>query len=120
MGAACLFVSLGTLLTAGCMDPGIVPRLHMQRLGVGPKQKWGDTHTKPPSRRGEKKCSTCEVYRPPRSAHCSVCGNCVANFDHHCPWIGTCVGKRNYRYFLMFCVSTLALSAVVGSLSVAH
>ena len=49
-----------------------------------------------------KYCSACDIYRPPRTIHCGTCGCCIERLDHHCPWIGTCVGKRNYKYFIVF------------------
>ena len=49
-----------------------------------------------------KVCKTCYIVKPFRSHHCNDCGNCIYNFDHHCPWIGGCVGGRNYVYFFTF------------------
>lgn len=53
------------------------------------------------------KCKTCNIYRPPRSFHCSDCQACIEVHDHHCPWVGTCVAKRNHRFFLCFGFFTL-------------
>ena len=50
-------------------------------------------------------CTTCRLMRPPRAFHCNDCGRCVEIHDHHCPWVGTCIGYRNARYFSYFLMS---------------
>ena len=34
-----------------------------------------------------------------------MCDCCVRGFDHHCLWLGTCIGERNYLYFQMYVLS---------------
>lgn len=39
--------------------------------------------------------------------HCEYCNVCCEEYDHHCPWVGKCIGKYNCVLFNWFIYSTI-------------
>ena len=93
--------------TIGLEDPLAVPlpRIVRVRNGTDLKVKW---------------CDTCGTYRPPRSSHCRVCDNCVENIDHHCTFLNTCIGRRNYFSFFAFLLTSIFSCFLAIVFSVLH
>ncbi|XP_045621015.1 palmitoyltransferase ZDHHC18 isoform X1 [Procambarus clarkii] len=134
-GALLFIFVMSSLFHTSFTDPGIIPRatadeaiytekqIEVPNSGNGPRLR-------PPPRTKEivvngvtvklKYCFTCKIFRPPRASHCSICDNCVERFDHHCPWVGNCVGRRNYRYFYLFIISLAFLCVFIFSCVIAH
>jgi hypothetical protein len=68
----------------------------------------------------ERYCKTCHIIRPPKTSHCSFCDHCVMNFDHHCFFVGNCIGERNEKNFYIFLLFGTLLGLFVFILSICH
>ncbi|OMJ71578.1 hypothetical protein SteCoe_30171 [Stentor coeruleus] len=59
-------------------------------------------------------CMSCCLEQPVRAKHCKICKKCVHRYDHHCSWLGNCIGERNYFYYYVYLISqSLELSLAV-------
>lgn len=47
-------------------------------------------------------CGECVVDIPIRAKHCKYCNKCIATYDHHCDWVGNCIGEKNKLLFITF------------------
>ena len=54
-------------------------------------------------------CMYCKTIVTEDCKHCRACDKCIVGFDHHCMWLGACVGVKTYRLFFVFTVTTLFL-----------
>ncbi|KAF1873759.1 hypothetical protein Lal_00027797 [Lupinus albus] len=103
----------------------------MLRLG----QSWWQTcirdHQSERGRAPTAMWSSCQhfiVYRvinanfedPPRAKHCHDCDKCVLQFDHHCVWLGNCIGQGNHCLFWWYLCEETALCLWTGVLYISY
>ena len=90
-----LFLSVFILyLLAILKNPGIVPR----KFFVSEEEDLEN-----------RDCYDCDFCRRIRNGkedirHCWECDICIRGLDHHCIWMGKCIGKNNLRLFYGFIV----------------
>lgn len=112
VGCVLLILTLLLMVAVSVSNPGFIPRqsayfstgpigaLPLSSLSIEPS-KYLEIPVNGVQIR-MKFCKSCSLLRPPRTSHCGTCGVCVERFDHHCPWVGNCIGKKNYGLFLTF------------------
>mmetsp|Transcript_21019 Transcript_21019/g.40213 ORF Transcript_21019/g.40213 Transcript_21019/m.40213 type:complete len:234 (-) Transcript_21019:154-855(-) len=100
-------LSAEALLRCALTDPGILQPHPRAPGGAGsPKQYMPSP--------GDRRCSACDISQPKGSMHCEFCRICVMGWDHHCPWMGKCIGDANLQEFYAFlCCSLSSLAYIV-------
>ena len=77
------------------INPGI-PKYDEDAILGKPREKFGF-------------CKKCGIWIniEDNTSHCYDCDVCYEGLDHHCPWTGKCIAKRNSTSFYIFIASIL-------------
>ena len=111
------------MIKCNTSDPGMMPKMKSSKIKTRIILNGNQTHLVE-----LKFCATCCIMKPPgcsptsdhRTVHCSVCDSCILEFDHHCPWLSTCIGKHNFQSFalllpVLMILITLNITAILTS-----
>jgi len=122
-GLCVTLASTSAFLNCALADPGI---LHRQPAAAareeGAEGENGSTaagdSSQPAALQGRplvrgRRCQKCSVDQPRGCSHCEFCEVCIEGFDHHCPWMGKCIGKKNVSAFYTFIVVSFSSLAYI-------
>ena len=121
----CSFYLLATeyfILRCYLSEPGIIPKNHPNFINSQQKEednKIVDNNKEIiPIILTERRCEICNIFQPPGTFHCSECDNCVMEFENHYNFVSNCIGKRNFKYLLLFLFfgSNLSLNSILLNL----
>ncbi|CAI2380593.1 unnamed protein product [Moneuplotes crassus] len=64
-------------------------------------------------------CKICNIPRRDKlSYHCDDCDKCCDGYDHHCPFMGKCIGKGNiiqfYTFIFTFMLLMVSIFVLIG------
>eukprot|EP00929_Paragymnodinium_shiwhaense_P092253 TRINITY_DN52140_c0_g1_i1.p1 TRINITY_DN52140_c0_g1~~TRINITY_DN52140_c0_g1_i1.p1 ORF type:complete len:246 (-),score=13.40 TRINITY_DN52140_c0_g1_i1:192-881(-) len=114
-GVTVTMLSTLTFIRCAISNPGVVrPKAEGALLTVPGRQNTAS----PPGH--ERHCRVCNIVQPTGCSHCEFCEVCIDGFDHHCPWMGKCIGSGNLCKFYLFIAVGFSSLAYVMWVSLAQ
>jgi len=99
-------------------DPGGIPETWSDSPGV--LSSIQDLIVERKKSTGEPRfCTKERKYKPDRAHFCSATEQNVLRMDHYCPWMSTCIGFYNHKFFLLFLLYT-TIAANTAMFSIIH
>ena len=122
LGVCILFFTVCAFSCTACTDPGIIFELQStiisdEETGISSNNEInnnnnninennnlsnGVVNTRNSRSKQPIVCNICKIERPLTASHCYTCNVCVDELDHHCPWTGKCIAKKNLQVFYIF------------------